>query len=132
MSATPTPGAVIAGYLALRKAKDDIKNRHKDELAPINDKIEKLEAFMLNVLNSAKVDSMAFKGVGTMFKQTVTSVTVENWSDTLAWIQEHGAWELLEQRVSKTVIQDYAEHNEGMVPPGVKLTQDVEVRVRKT
>lgn len=125
------PGDVIKAYLALRKTKDEIKDRHKDELAPYNQKIEKLEAWMLDTLNKASVDSMAFKGVGTMFKQTVTSVTVENWSDTLAFIQENALWELLEQRVSKTVCNDYVEAH-GIVPPGVKVTQDTEVRVRKS
>lgn len=126
-----SPGDVIKAYLALRKQKDDIKDRHKDELAPLNDKIEKLESWMLNALNKASVDSMAFKGVGTMFKQLCTSVTVETWSDTLAWIQENGLWEVLEQRVSKTVVQDYVEAH-GVVPPGVKIAQEYEVRVRKS
>lgn len=126
-----SPGDVIRAYLALRKQKDEIKDRHKDELAPINHKVEALENWMLNALNTASVDSMAFKGVGTMFKQVVTSVTVENWSDTLAWIKENELWDLLEQRVSKTVCNDYVEAH-GIVPPGVKVTQDTEVRVRKS
>lgn len=126
-----TPGEVIAGYLKLRAKKDEIKDRHKDELAPINAQIDKLEAWMLNALNSANVDSMAFKGVGTMFKQLNTSVTVEDWDATLAWVRETEAWEVLEKRVSKTVVQDYIEQHE-VIPPGVKITQDTEVRVRKS
>lgn len=125
------PGDVIAAYLKLRAQKDEIKDRHKEELAPYNTKIEKLEAWMLSCLNTANVDSMAFKGVGTMFKQHVNSVTVENWSDTLAWIKETEAWEVLEQRVSKTVVNDYIEQH-GTIPPGVKVTSDIEVRVRKS
>lgn len=125
------PGDVIKAYLALRQKKDEIKDRHKAELAPVNDSIVKLEAWMLNTLNVASVDSMAFKGVGTMFKQLDTSVTVDDWSATLAWIQENGLWELLERRVSKTVCTDYIEAH-GLVPPGVKVSQETVVRVRKT
>lgn len=127
----PSAGAVIEAYLRLRTQKDEIKDRHKDELAPVNLKIEKLEAFMLNILNASKVDSMAFKGVGTMFKQLVTSVTVEEWDATLAWIREKNAWEFLERRVSKTVVQEYSEST-GDIPPGIKVSQETEVRVRKS
>lgn len=127
----PSAGAVIEAYLKLRTQKDEVKERHKDELAPINLKMEKLEAFMLNVLNASKVDSMAFKGVGTMFKQLITSVTVEEWDATLAWIRDKDAWEFLEHRVSKTVVQEYSEAT-GDIPPGIKVAQETEVRVRKS
>lgn len=124
-------GQVIEGYLRLREKKGEISDRHKEELAPINEQMMKLEAFMLNALNAASVDSMAFKGVGTMFKQLVTSVTTEDWEATLAWIKAEEAWEFLEHRVSKTVVQEYAEAK-GETPPGIKVAQDVVVRVRKS
>ena len=127
---TPNAGDVIAGYLKLREQREELSKRHKEEMAPINEKMGKLEIYMLDLLNKASVDSMAFKGVGTMFKKNVQSVTVEEWADTLAWIQAQNAWEFLERRVSKTVVQEYTEST-GEVPPGIKVTNDVVVQVRK-
>lgn len=127
----PSAGQVIEAYLKLRTQKEELSNRHKDEMAPLNLRMEKLEAFMLLLLNNANVDSMAFKGTGTMFKQNVCSITVAEWNSTLAWIKEHNAWEFLERRVSKTVVQEYAEHH-GEVPPGIDIKNDTVVRVRKT
>lgn len=123
-------GDVIAGYLKLRELKQEISDRHKAELAPVNEKMQKLEVYMLNLLNQASVDSMAFKGVGTMFKKNVQSVTVAEWDATLAWIKAHEAWEFLEHRVSKTVVQEYSEAN-GEVPPGIAVTTETVVQVRK-
>jgi len=125
-----TAGEVITAYLTLREQKDELSKKHKEEMAPINQKMEKLEVFMLSLLNTANVDSMAFKGVGTMFKKNVQSVTVEEWADTLAWIQHNHAWEFLERRVSKTVVQEYSEAT-GEVPPGIKVVNDTVVQVRK-
>lgn len=128
---TPSAGDVIAAYLKLREQKAEIADRHKEEMAPFNEKAQKLEVYMLNLLNQAGVDSMAFKGVGTMFKKNVQSVTVQEWDATLAWIKTQGAWEFLERRVSKTVVQEYSEAH-GEVPPGIQVTNDVVVQVRKT
>lgn len=123
-------GKIIEGYLKLRAKKDAMKERHKAEMAPLNDMETKLEAALLAHLNIANVSSMAHKGIGTVFKTVVVSVTVEDWPATIEWIRQNGAWEFLERRVSKQVVQDFAEqHNE--IPPGVKMDSKDEVRVRK-
>lgn len=124
-------GDVIAAYLKLREQKAETADRHKDEMAPINEKMTKLETFMLDLLNKAGVDSMAFKGVGTMFKKDSTSVTAEEWDATLDWIKLNNAWEFLERRVSKTVVMEYAEAH-GEYPPGLKVTTATLVQVRKS
>lgn len=124
-------GDVIAAYLKLREQKTEMADRHKDEMAPVNEKMTKLETFMLDLLNKANVDSMAFKGVGTMFKKDTTSVTAEEWDATLQWIRDNNAWEFLERRVSKTVVMEYAEQN-GEYPPGLKVTNATVVQVRKS
>lgn len=127
----PNAGDVIAGYLKLRDEKAVLAEKHKEDMAPLNEKLQRLEVYMLSLLNAASVDSMAFKGVGTMFKKNVQSVTVEEWDATLGWIRGGEHWEFLERRVSKTVVQEYSEAS-GTIPPGVKVTNEVVVQVRKS
>lgn len=124
-------GDVIAAYLKLREQKAKMAERHQEEMAPLNENQTKLETFMLALLNKANVDSMAFKGVGTMFKKEHTSVTAEEWDATLQWIRDKEAWEFLERRVSKTVVMEYAETH-GEYPPGLKVTNTTVVQVRKS
>lgn len=123
-------GDVIAAYLQLREQRDGVVKRHKEELAPFNDKMTKLETFMLDLLNKAGVDSMAFKGVGTMFKKTTQSTKVADWDAVLGWIRANEAWEFLERRVAKSVVQEYSEST-GSIPPGVEVTTDTVVQIRK-
>lgn len=121
---------VIAGVVILRDRIDALKKSHKEQLAPLNDQMMKLEAYLQLELNKQGVSSIAAKGVGTAFLQNVTSVTTEDWDATLQWIREHNLYEFLEKRVSKTVVQDYMESH-GEVPPGINVRTEVEVRIRR-
>lgn len=120
----------IDGYLKLRRAMEDLKEKQKLETAPLLDKKLKLEGWLMQQLDAAGVDSLSAKGIGTVFKQTTTSITAEEWDATLQWIKDNNAWEMLEHRVSKSAAMDYIEtHKE--VPPGLKVSTEVEVRIRK-
>jgi hypothetical protein len=120
----------IEAYLALRKRLDEMKETHKAAEAEIAAKLEKLETFFLHFLNVSGGSSFQAKGIGTFFKQDVVSCSVKDWDATLAWIKEQDAWEFLERRVSKTVVQEYAAA-QGQLPPGIDMTTAVAVRVRK-
>jgi hypothetical protein len=122
--------SVITGVITLRDQIDALKQEHKAQLAPLNEKMAKLEAYLQSQLQLSGSTSVSAKGVGTAYLQSVVSVTVEDWQATLDWIKTTEAWEFLERRVSKTVVQEYME-SQGQVPPGVKTSTEVEVRVRR-
>ena len=121
---------VIEGYLALRTQKEGMAKRHKEEAAPINEKIERLEAYLMKHLTEQGTTSLACKGIGTAFLETKTDASVQDWDATLAWIVENKQWAMLERRVSKTVVKDFVE-SQGSPPPGVSITRETVVRVRK-
>lgn len=122
--------AVISGVITVRDQIDALKKQQKEALAPLNDKLAKLEAYLQMQLTAQGMTSLAAKGVGTAYLQNVTSCTVEDWEATLGWIKTTDAWEFLERRVSKTVVQEYME-SQGEVPPGVNVRTEIEVRVRR-
>lgn len=122
---------VIAGYIKTRNTIDEIKEAHSMQLAPYKAAIEKMESYLLNFLNVSGGSSFQAKGIGTVFKQDVVSCSVKDWDATLAWIKANSAWEFLERRVSKSVVQEFAA-SQGQVPPGVDITTTIEVRVRKS
>ncbi len=120
---------VVAAYVKLRDQKDEIKRRHKEELAPLNENMTKLERWLQKQLLDEGVESMK-TDAGTAFLQTSSSVTVRDWPATLAWIQDNDEWSLLEARVNKTAVKDFLEST-GEVPPGVNYSEDIETRVRR-
>lgn len=120
---------VIKGYVELRDRLDARKKEQALELAPMREKMDKIEAWLQNQLQSQGLKN--FKGAsGTAFLKEVSSATVQDWDATLEFIKSQGRWELLERRVSKTVVEDYAETT-GEVPPGVELKRETIVQVRR-
>lgn len=120
---------VVAAYIRLRDEKAEVKARHQEELAPINERMFKIEGWLHRELQRQGVQSFKTKQ-GTAFVQTSTSVTVEDFEATLPFIKQHGLWDMLEARVSKSAVMDWVESN-GSVPPGVNIKTDEVVRVRR-
>lgn len=120
---------VIKAYVTLRDELDAMKRRQTDEAAPLRDKMHKLEVWLQNQLQQQGLQN--FKAAtGTAFLKEVTSTTVENWEATLPFIQEKGLWDMLEKRVSKSVVEDYIEST-GEIPPGVSVKRETVVQVRR-
>lgn len=120
---------VIKAYVALRDGVEKVRTRHKEELSPYYEKMVKIEAWLQDQLQTQGLKN--FKGTsGTAYLQEETSVTVADWEATLDYIRENEMWELLERRVSKSVVADHLESHDS-VPPGVDMKRSTVVRVRR-
>lgn len=120
---------VIQAYVALRDDLDAMTKRQKEETAPLREKMHKLEMWLQNQLQEQGLQN--FKATtGTAFLKEVTSVTVENWEATLPFIKDKDMWDMLEKRVSKSVVEDYIEST-GEIPPGVSVKRETVVQVRR-
>lgn len=120
---------VLGGYLKLREQKEALARQHKEQMAPINDGMNKMLAWVQQKMQEQGLTN--FRGTdGSAFLQTDRSVTSEDWNATLQWIRDNDAWEFLERRISKTVVQDYIEaHNQ--IPPGIKVSSEICAHIRK-
>lgn len=120
----------VDGYRKLRDLKKDMQDKHKEELAPINSKMEKIENFLKDQLNNAGCDSMK-TSAGTVFKSRLSSVKVDDWEETLKFIQENELWHMLEKRLAKASVEEFVEGN-GHDVPGTHITFIQKVNVRKS
>lgn len=121
---------VISAYLKLRTHKEAVTKRHKDELAPVNEQMMKCLAYVQQQLQAQGLQNLKGES-GIAFLQTDTTVSSTDWDATLAWIQANGQWSFLEKRVSKSVVQDFIEST-GSIPPGVKVSSQIEAHIRKS
>jgi hypothetical protein len=124
-----TPDAMIEKYVKLRDRKKAIEERHKQELAPFNDLMSRLEGWLLEALNAANLSSMRSPH-GTAFKSDRTSAKVTDWQQTLAFIRANNAWDLLEARVSKNAALDIIKETKQPIP-GVETSVEVVCNVRR-
>lgn len=126
----PSTAFLIEKYLLVRDKKEALDKQHKEALKPYNEMLERLENMLLERLNAAGTDNTAVRGVGTAYKSTRTSVTCNAWSQTLDYIIEKEAWELLEARVNKTAALAIMEETKAPIP-GVVVRQELTVNVRR-
>lgn len=120
---------VVSAYVKLRDMKSEMERQHKDQLAPIKDKMQTVEGWLQKHLLAAGVESFKTKA-GTAYLQTFASATVKDWPATLDFIKENEEWAFIDARVNKTAVKSWIE-DKGDVPPGVDYKETIVVRVRR-
>jgi len=119
----------VAGYIKLRKLKQEMQERHKEELAPINKKMNTIETWLLGQLQKENADNIKTPS-GTVYQSTLVKPKINDWSSLLDHIKQHELWGMLEHRVSKAAVEEYMEST-GDAPPGVEITRETFARIRK-
>jgi hypothetical protein len=121
---------LIKAYVELRLKKSQLKDKHKLELEPISDMMNKLEAVFMGHMDKDESDSVSVRGVGTIYRATRSNVTVTDFDAFKDYIVEHDAWELLQARASVPAVEVHMEDT-GNLPPGVSITRFLKIFVRK-
>lgn len=123
-------GDLIGKYIALRDKANDLKKEHKEQLAPYNEAMQKLEEHFLKAMQAEELENLKTDG-GTAYQAVQTSVTVADWDAFKAWIVENHAWHMLDQRANKTAVTEVLEDT-GELPPGLNVKRSVKVNVRRS
>lgn len=123
-----TPTQVLDAYVAIRDQRNDVVARHKEELAPYTEKIDKLGAWLQRELLTSGLQNFSNKEF-VAFLKTNVSVKVEDWESTLNYIRTNKAYDLLERRVSKAAVEDYEKSGETI--PGIKYNKVQTVHVNR-
>lgn len=119
----------IATYISLRDEKKTIQDRHKEELAPINEKMQKIENALLKRLHEDGAKNIA-TDVGTVYISNVTKARVEDWQEFKEYALEHDLFDMMEHRVSKAAVEEFIEAN-GEVPPGLAISTETFARIKR-
>lgn len=119
----------VAGFIRLRDLKARAEAEHKEKLKPLNEAMDKLEAFMLKELNGMGGDSVK-TAAGTAYKSKRVSVSVADWLAFKAFTDEHGFDHMINHSANKTAVEEYLEET-GQLPPGLNRSVEIVVNVRK-
>lgn len=126
---TATIDRVVGAYRKLRDLKKDMQDRHKEELQPLDEKMEKLENHLHQQLLATGVDSMKTPH-GTAYLSRTASVKVEDWECALDFIKANDLWHMLEKRLAKSAVEEFvAGQNQNL--PGTEISYIQKVNVRK-
>lgn len=125
----PNVDEVVRGYIKLRDKKQEMKREQAEALRPINEKMTLLENWLMRDLQERGVESQR-TAAGTAFMSTVSAARVKDRDALFEFIIKNEMWDLLENRVSKSVVSDYLEET-GEVIPGVDYQVTKVVRIRR-
>ena len=120
---------VVALYIRLRNRKAAIKAEADAKTVQITEQMLKLEAWLKQ--QADQLGTTQFKTPsGTAFFKTEDFASVADWDEVLRFIKDSGNYNMLEKRVSKTVVRGYIEEYK-QVPPGVNYGTKLVLNIRK-
>lgn len=120
----------VSLYIKMRDKKAQMKAEFDASVAPLNEKMEKLEAKLLDVFNKTGMDSVKTE-FGTAYTTTRVTASVADREIFMTHVKENDDWALLEVRASKAAVEQYRENNNDL-PPGISMREERVVNVRRS
>lgn len=124
-----TPADLIASYLKIRDKKRLLELKQKEELAPYITALARIELALAEIMSETGLDNLPGGG-GTAYRTVRSSVKVDDWDAFLAWVRETDSWHMLEHRAAKVAVEEVLAETDHL-PPGISISRDVAVQVRK-
>jgi phage host-nuclease inhibitor protein Gam len=118
-------------YIQLRDKKAQMKSDFDASVAPINDKMEKLEAKLLDVFNKTGMDSVKTEH-GTAYTAVRTTASVADREAFMEFVKANEEWSLIEVRAAKTAIEQFRDNNDNELPPGINIRSERVVNIRRS
>lgn len=121
----------VAIYIKLRDQKAQMKADYEAQVAPIQDKMDKLEGKLLDVFNQTGMDSVKTE-FGTAYATVRTTASIADRDAFMEFVKAKEEWSLLEVRVAKTAVEQFRASNDDELPPGVNIREERVVNIRRS
>ena len=120
----------VEQYLKLRDKIKEMEARHKEELKPFKETLEKLNSVILAHLTQVGGESIR-TAAGTAYVTEKKSATLADPQAFMDYVVSNEAWDLLDRKANVTAVADYiSEHS--APPPGVNFSTTNLVGVRRS
>lgn len=121
---------LVLAYRKIREVKQDKEEAHKDAIAELDEKLDRISAELLKICSEQGVDSLRTSS-GTVTRGTRTRYWTSDWDSMYEFIKEHEAYSLLEQRINNKNMRQFIEENPDDLPMGLNADTKYTVTVRK-
>jgi hypothetical protein len=118
-------------YIKMRDAKDTLTSKYKAEYADIEEQMAVLESEMLEICKNMNADSIRTKA-GTIIRSVKSRYWTNDWDSMYDFIEETGAYGLLEKRLHQTNMKDFLLENPDVLPKGLNVENQYTVVVRRS
>ena len=136
-----TPASAIADYFrfedeiaALQKAldEDEFVIQQREAIAARQEKMKKIEAWMLQYCNKANLDKVK-AGNDEFIKDVAVHYNIASYEQLIAWMaqQEEVPFHFFNKKLTGKSIDEFAEMNEGTLPPGISTFSKVTPKFKR-
>jgi hypothetical protein len=120
----------IEQFIKLRDLIKKENDEHAERMKAKTDLLKQLNNVILEHLNTAGVDSVAVRGVGTAYRNLKKSASIADGEEFKRFVIGTQAWDMLDWKANATQVADYVAVN-NTAPPGVNFSTVVVVGVRR-
>ena len=118
-------------YIKMRDKKAQMKAEFDASVAPLTEKMDKLEIKLLQAFDQLGMDSVKTE-FGTAYTTVRTSASVADKDTFMNFVKEQGEWSLLEIRAAKLAVEQFRDANDNTLPPGINIREERVVNVRRS
>lgn len=118
-------------YVRIRDARAKATAEYEKQDAKMKADMERIGNELLRWMQENKLKNVRTE-LGTVYVETDLKPSAADWDAVYRFITDNDAFDLLERRLKKTFVKEYMEANEGAVPPGVNVHQELVARVRRS
>jgi hypothetical protein len=122
--------SLVETYIKVREKKSRLKAAYDAEVKQYDELQDKIEALLLAKFGELGVDSVKTEN-GTAYTSVRSSASIADWDTFWAFVKEHGAYEMIERRVSKAAVEQYKSANDDL-PPGLNWSETRVVNFRRS
>ena len=124
-------GTITQAYLRIRDAKDALTTKYKSDVAELEAQMSVLEQEMLETCKTMDASSIRTP-YGTIVRSVKSRYWTNDWDSMYTFIEETGAFGLLEKRLHQTNMKDFLAENPDLLPRGLNVENEYTVVVRRS
>jgi sugar phosphate isomerase/epimerase len=118
-------------YIKIRDARADKKRAFEEQDKELEDQLTVLATQMLDTCKEMGADSIRTPH-GTIIRTVKSRYWTSDWDSMYGFIEEHGAFGLLEKRLHQTNMKDFLQENPDVLPMGLNVESEYTVSVRRS
>ncbi len=118
-------------YIKIRDRRADNKRAFEADDNDLKEQMDLLENQMLDVCKDMNADSIRTPH-GTIIRSVKSRYWTNDWDSMYTFIEEQGAFGLLEKRLHQTNMRDFLSENPNVFPLGLNVENSYSVVVRRS
>jgi len=121
-----TADKLVKAYIKIRDARAELSKQDKE----LEEQLNMIQEKLLEICKETGTDGLRTE-FGTVSRRISKRYWTSDWESFYKFMKEHDAFELLQQRITTTNMEQFLEENPDLHPPGLNLDASYAVTVRR-